>query len=278
MFDSEVEMQDTNAEYSESYDDLFSNPEGEEFEDTDDDSEPEEVTEESEKGSPEGKTTETEETLDYKYLGKVTPLPQKEVSVIAEKLGLKAEDVITQLQKGANYDESPSKKIVHRLALANGMNDEEYMKFLGKSADTIEDMKFRSKVTEEHPDWDEEKIAMQVKLDKYEAGQRAAQQAQQAKFDEHKPFIEFLAKYPDYDVQKGFPDEVAADIQKGIHPIVAYESYVQKQEYENKLTEFEQRKAQEKKRQENIERSVGSLKDNGGNDDKDLFLAGLLGR
>lgn len=280
MFDNEVEMQDTNADYSEeSYEDLFTNSDGEESEDTNDDSELEDETEvEDEEEPSEEPTSEPEQTLDYKYLGKTTPLPQKEISVIAEKLGIKAEDVITQLQKGANYDEAPSKKIVHRLAVANGMDDDAYMKFLGESADAIEEKQFRQKVTEEHPDWDEEKITMQVKLDKYEAGQKAAQKAQQEQYNENRPFIEFLAKYPDFDVQKGFPDEVAQDIQKGIHPIVAYESYVQKQNYEAKIKELNQKKAVEEKRQENKKRSVGSLKDNGGEDEKDSFLAGLLGK
>lgn len=280
MFDNEVEMQDTNAEYSEeSYEDLFIDPDSEESEDTDDDFELEDETEEKdEKGNSEEETNSEGQTFDYKYLGKTTSLPQKEVSVIAEKLGIKPEDVITQLQKGANYDESPTKRIVHRLAQANGMNDEEYMKFLGESADAIEDRQFRKKVVDEHPDWDTEKIEMQVKLDKYEAGKEAAEKARKAEFEENKPFIEFLTKFPDFDVQKGFPKEVAKDIAKGIHPIIAYESHIQKQNYEAKMQELNQKKAIEDKRQDNMRRSVGSLKDNGGGEEKDSFLAGLLGK
>lgn len=283
MFTEEVEMQDTNAEYDyeSSAENLFCDPDGEESEETNEDAELEEeneTEEEEEKETSVEETTETEQTLDYKYLGKTTPLPQKEISVIAEKLGVKPEDIIAQLQKGANYDESPTKKIVHRLAQANGMDDEGYMKFLGETATAIEDKKIRDKIVEAHPEWDDEKVEMQVKLNKIEAGKEAEQKAQQAEFDENKPFIEFLAKYPDFDVQKGFPAEVAADIQKGIHPIVAYESYVQQKNYEAKMAEFETKKAQEEKKQENRKRSVGSLKDNGGEEGKDSFLDGLLGR
>lgn len=280
MYNEEVEMQDTNAEFDDEsrYEDLFVDSEEEETEETNEESEfeDEETEEQDEEESPAEETPETEETLDYKYLGKTTPLPQREISVIAERLGIKAEDVIAQLQKGANYDESPTKKIIHRLAQANEMDDEGYMKFLGETVNTLEDRKFRNKIEEEHPDWDEEKVEMQIKLNKFEAGREAEQKAQHEEFEANKPFIEFLTKYPDYDVQKGFPEEVAEDIQKGIHPIVAYESYVQKQEYEAKMAEFETNRAKERKRQDNINRSVGSLKDNGGDEDKDSFLSGLL--
>lgn len=280
MFNEEVEMQETTADYDDDsrYDDLFLNSDDDESEDTDEDSdfEDDENEEPDEKGTPEEETPDAEETLEYKYLGKVTPLPQKEIAVIAEKLGVKAEDVITQLQKGANYDESPTRKIVHRLAMANGMDDEGYMKFLGETADTLEDRRFRDKIIDEHPDWDDEKVEMQVKLDKIEAGREAFQKAQQDEFEMHKPFIEFLAKYPNFDVQKGFPEEVAADIQRGIHPIVAYESYSQKQDYKAKMAELKIQKAKDQKRQDNIRKSIGSLRDNGGTEEKDSFLSGLL--
>lgn len=285
MFENEVEMQDTNAEYSEeSYEDLFLDSEDEDTEDTneeteyeEDDEDYEEEEEESEEETYE-ETTEEEETLDYKYLGKVTPLPQRELAVIAERLGAKPEDVIAQLQKGANYDESPTKKIIHRLAVANNLDDEAYMKFLGETATTLEERVFRDKIVEEHPDWDEEKIAMRIELDKRQATADAEYKAQQEAFEQHKPFIEFLNKYPDFDVQTGFPDEVAEDIEKGIHPIVAYESYIQKQEYESLMEEIKQTQAKEQKRADNRRRAVGSLKDNGGDEEKDPFLAGLMGR
>lgn len=284
MFENEVEMQDTNAEYSEeSYEDLFLDSKDEETEDTNEETEFEENEEDyenegkdSEENSEE-ETTETEETLDYKYLGKVTPLPQRELAVIAERLGAKPEDIIAQLQKGANYDESPTKKIIHRLAAANNLDDEAYMKFLGETATTLEQKAFRDKIVEEHPDWDEEKIAMRIELDKRQAAADAEFKAQQEAFEQNKPFIEFLAKYPDFDVQTGFPDEVSEDIAKGIHPIVAYESYVQKQEYQTLMDEIKQTQAKEKKKADNRLRSVGSLKDNGGDDEKDPFLAGLMG-
>ncbi len=279
MFNEEVEMQETNAEYDDEsrYEDLFLDSDDEETEETNEESDfEEEDEEEKEEESPAEETTETEETLDYKYLGKTTPLPQKEISVIAERLGIGTEDVIAQLQKGANYDESPTKKIIHRLAQANGMDDEGYMKFLGETANTLEDRKLREEIEAKHPEWDDEKVEMQIKLNKFEAGREAEQKARQDEFEANKPFIEFLTKYPDFDVQKGFPEEVAEDIQKGIHPIVAYESYQQKLNYEAKMAEIETTKAREKKRQENIQRSVGSLKDNGGDEDKDSFLSGLL--
>jgi hypothetical protein len=83
-----------------------------------------------------------------------------------------------------------------------------------------------------------------------------------------------MAKYPDV---KQFPKEVAEDINKGISPIVAYEAYLQKKAYEDKMEELNKMIAKEQKKEKNKAKTTGSLKDTDEGVDKDYFSEGLFG-
>ena len=103
---------------------------------------------------------------------------------------------------------------------------------------------------------------------------REAKAKEDAEFELYKPHLEFLKKYPDV---KEYPDEVAADIEKGISPIVAYESYIQKKEYAAKMEELNKQIAKEEKKAKNKANSTGSLKENDGETEDDWFSEGLFG-
>jgi hypothetical protein len=189
------------------------------------------------------------------------------------------------LQKGTNYDNSPVHKLIDKYAEANGMTRQEYIEFLEKGLPEVAENIQRNKVLSEHPDWDEEKVELAVKLNLSKMNTAKAEREQKAKeeaeFEAYKPHLEFLKKYPDV---KEYPDEVAADIEKGISPIVAYEAYLQKreyeaqkQEYETKLNELNKKIAKEERKQKNKATTTGSLKENDGDNDTDWFSEGLFG-
>lgn len=285
MFD-EV-MQDTTAEVdsetSVDYDNLFDfteeDSEEETVEETTETEESQEETEvEDEAEETDEETTEEEETVDFKYFGQTSKLNKSAIEKIGAGMGKNADEVVSLLQKGANYENSPLHKLIDKYADANGMNREEYVKFLEDGLPGLAENIQRNKVMGEHPDWDEEKVELAVKLNLSKMNtakaEREAKAKEDAEFELYKPHLEFLKKYPDV---KEYPDEVAADIEKGISPIVAYESYVQKQEYAAKMEELNKQIAKEEKKAKNKAKSTGSLKENDGDSEEDWFSKGLFG-
>ena len=286
MFD-EV-MQDTTAEIesetSFDYDNLFEFNE-EDFEEetteetTEEDSESDEEAIAEKDGETEGtteETTEEEETVDFKFFGQTSKLSKPAIEKIGQGLGKNAEEVVALLQKGTNYEHSPLHKLIDKYAEANGMNREEYVKFLENGLPGLAENIQRNKIQGEHPDWDDEKVNLAVQLNlsklntaKAEREEREKKAAEQEAF---KPHLEFLAKYPDV---KQYPDEVAKDIEKGVSPIVAYESYMQRLEYQEKLNELNKKIAKETQKQKNKAKSTGSLKDSDEGSEKDWFAEGL---
>ena len=292
MFD-EV-MQDTTAEIesetSFDYDNLFDLTEDDSEEETAEETTEEEETEEETESEEETEetaeeTTEEEETVDFKYFGQTSKLNKSAIEKIGAGIGKNADEVVSLLQKGANYDNSPVHKLIDKYAEANGMNREEYIKFLEDGLPGLAENIQRNKVMSEHPDWDEEKVELAVKLNLKEIKTAKAEKEQKAKedaeFEAYKPHLEFIKKYPDV---KEYPKEVAEDIEKGISPIVAYESYLQKQEiqklkeeYEEKINELNKKNAKEERKKKNKATTTGSLKENDGDDENDSFIVGLFG-
>ena len=70
---------------------------------------------------------------------------------------------------------------------------------------------------------------------------------------------------------------IAAEIENGISPIVAYEAYLQKMEYEQKINELNKKIAKEERKQKNKATTTGSLKENDGDNETDWFSEGLFG-
>lgn len=285
MFD-EV-MQDTTAEVdsetSVDYDNLFDfteeDSEEETVEETTETEESQEETEvEDEAEETDEETTEEEETVDFKYLGQTSKLNKSAIEKIGAGMGKNADEVVSLLQKGANYENSPLHKLIDKYAEANGMNREEYVKFLENGLPGLAETIQRNKVMGEHPDWDDEKVELAVKLNLSKMNtakaEREAKAREDAEFELYKPHLEFLKKYPDV---KEYPDEVAADIENGISPIVAYESFIQKQEYAAKMEELNKQIAKEEKKAKNKAKSTGSLKENDGDSEEDWFSKGLFG-
>lgn len=268
----EVMAQETTVDMSEtsSYDDLFTD-DAEETEEETTETETEAETKEPEADAGE-ETTEPEESLDLKYLGHTTKLPKGSIEKVGAALGKDPNEVIALLQMGMNYNNTPEKRLLARFAQANGTTYEEYIKGLEESAKGAEEDFASRRIREEHPDWDEEKVSMRAKLDLIERQKSKAAEDRAAQFELDKPILEFMQKYPDV---REFPESVKADINKGIHPIVAYESYVQNQNYEAKMATLSQELARAQKEQENRKRSTGSLKDTDDGGERDMFLEGL---
>ena len=286
MFD-EV-MQDTTAEVesetSFDYDNLFDlteeNSEEETAEETteEEETEEEETEDEEETEESDEETTEEEETVDFKYLGQTSKLNKAAIEKIGFGMGKNIEEVVALLQKGANYENTPVHKLIDKYAEANGMGREEYIKFLEDGLPGLAENIQKNKVLSEHPDWDEEKVNLAVQLNLSKMNSARAEKEEKAKkdaeFELYKPHIEFLRKYPEV---TEYPEEVAADIEKGISPIVAYEAYQQRKEYAAKLEELNKKTAKEAKKEKNKAKTTGSLKENDGDVETDWFSEGLFG-
>ncbi len=286
MFD-EV-MQDTTAEVesetSFDYDNLFDLTEENSKEETAEETTEEEETEEEETEDEEEaeeadeETTEEEETVDFKYLGQTSKLNKAAIEKIGFGMGKSTDEVVALLQKGANYENTPVHKLIDKYAEANGMGREEYIKFLEDGLPGLAENIQKNKVLSEHPDWDEEKVNLAVQLNLSKMNSARAEKEEKAKkdaeFELYKPHIEFLRKYPEV---TEYPEEVAADIEKGISPIVAYEAYQQRKEYAAKLEELNKKTAKEAKKEKNKAKTTGSLKENDGDVETDWFSEGLFG-
>lgn len=284
MFD-EV-MQETTAEVdsetSYDYDNLFALEDSEEetaeetteAEETEDEATETEEAEETEE-TPE-ETTEEEETVEFKFFGQTSQLNKPAIEKIGAGLGKSADEVIALLQKGTNYENSPLHKLMDKYADANGMSRQEYIKFLEDGLPGLAENIQRNKITNEHPDWDEEKVnlAVQLNLSKMNMAkaEKEAKEKEDAEYEMNRPHLEFMAKYPNV---REYPKEVAEDINKGIAPIVAYEAYLQRQEYAAKLEELNKQIAKQQKKERNKAKTTGSLKDNDADNEKDWFSEGL---
>ena len=286
MFD-EV-MTETTAEVesetSFDYDNLFELDEEDSEEETVEETTEAEETEEEptedeeETEEPAEETTEEEETVDFKYFGQTSKLNKAAIEKIGFGMGKSADEVVSLLQKGTNYENSPLHKLIDKYAEANGMNREEYVNFLEGNLPNLAENIQKNKIMAEHPEWDEEKVdlAVQLKLSKMNSAKAEKEEKarKDAEFETYKPHLEFLAKYPDV---KEYPEEVAAQIEKGISPIVAYESYLQEKAYAEKMAELDKKIAKEERKQKNKATTTGSLKENDGENETDWFSAGLFG-
>jgi hypothetical protein len=83
-----------------------------------------------------------------------------------------------------------------------------------------------------------------------------------------------MKKYPDV---KKYPPEVSEQIDKGISPIIAYESWLQEQRYNERMNELNKKIAKEERKQKNKVTTTGSLKENDGDNETDWFSEGLFG-
>ncbi len=277
-------MQDTTAEVdgetSVDYDNLFEFTEESEEEAAEETAEAEESEEETEQEKTEEaaeETTEEEETVDFKYFGQTSKLSKTAIEKIGSNMGKSADEIVTLLQKGANYENSPLHRLIDKYAEANGMNREEYVKFLEDTLPGLAESIQRNKVAEEHPDWDDEKVELQAKLNLTRMNaaktEREEKEKRIAEYEANKPFLEFIAKYPNV---KEFPAEVERQIAKGISPIIAYESYIQEKEYNAKMQEINKQIAKEERKAKNKAKSTGSLKENDGDEEEDWFSKGLF--
>lgn len=285
----EVIQKTTDIEESQTdfdYDNLFDidDSEGETSEETTEEKEPEneetKTSDESDKTEETAEeTTEEEETVDFKFLGQVSKLNKSAVEKIGSGIGKSADEVVALLQKGTNYGNSPLDKLIGKYADANGMSREDYVKFLENGLAGLEENIQRNKVVAEHPDWDEEKVNLAVQLQLTKINTEKAKAEEQAKKDAeyelYKPHLEFIAKYPDV---KEYPKEVAAEIDKGVSPIIAYQAYLNEKEYQAKLEELNQKISQEEKKIKNKSKSTGSLRDNSSDEEHDWFAEGLFGK
>ena len=233
-------------------------------------------------------TTQPEPTVTLKYLGKDFPVPQKAAQAVADSLGMNGEgDLLTALQKGMNYDHAventPLHKLMAQYAEANDMTMDEYVRYLQENVETTVKQVEEGKVRTAHPEWDDEKVQMQVELNRTqrktakaeaERQKAASVQAQQPSEDERlKPFLDFMAAYPDV---KEFPPEVARKINEDkMPPIAAYKAWQREEALRQQNEELQTKLQQAEKKNLNKAKSPGSVNDTT-QEVPDDFLTGLF--
>ncbi len=223
-----------------------------------------------------------ETTLPVKFLGKEYPIPQSEIKSLAERLGIKEEDVIPTIQKGLNYDHAvtstPLHKKIAKLAELNGKTPEEYSEFLEHAANEIGLRHEIDNVRKQYPELSDEAVEIIAqknlengKLADYKKAKETEEQQKQKEEQDIAPYRAFHAKYPDV---SRFPDEVAAMINAGTDPIFAYELYTKNQE---QITNLTNENTELKQKQTNYYSSMGSSKASAAGEDYDDFLSGFFG-
>ena len=297
MDENEVFMEDTTpsdtSETSWDGSDLFTEePESEAEPNTTADEgaegEAEEPKTENEPSTEPENTTPPEPTVTLKYLGKDFPVPQKAAQAVADSLGMNGEgDLLTALQKGMNYDHAventPLHKLMSQYAEANDMTMDEYVRYLQENVETTAKQIEEGKVRTAHPEWDDEKVQMQVELNRTqrktakaeaERQKAAAVQDKQPSEDEKlKPFLDFIAAYPDV---KEFPPEVARKINEDkMPPIAAYKAWQREEELKRQNEELQTKLQQAEKKNLNKAKSPGSVNDTT-QEVPDDFLTGLF--
>lgn len=223
-----------------------------------------------------------ETTLPVKFLGKEYPIPQSEIKSLAERLGIKEEEVIPTIQKGLNYDHAvantPLHKRIARLAELNGKTPEEYSDFLDNAANEIGLRHEIDNVRKQYPELSDEAVEIIAqknvengKLSEYKRAKETEEKQEKDRENELAPYRAFCAKYPDV---KEFPQEVAAMINAGTDPTFAYELYTKNQEQIKNLTN---ENTELKQKQTNYYSSMGSSKASAAGEDYDDFLSGFFG-
>lgn len=215
------------------------------------------------------------ETIDYRFNHEVKSLDRKAVDSIASALGMTAEDVVANLQKGTDYERvrqmnEQNQGVINRISEWGGVAPNEIEKLLDRmTAQTAMQSAMRS-VREQYPDLPDNVLQdmarMRVTAQMATERERKAAEQKQKEEQRDRPWVDFFVNHPEISPDK-VPHEVLDGVNAGLSPNEAWLSYQLKQ----KEIELQQTK----KTQTNKQKAIGSLGGEVSDEKKDPFLEGF---
>lgn len=218
-------------------------------------------------------TTEPD-VLTAKYLGKEMPFDRKSVESIATVLGVQPGDVITQLQKGLNYDKVAEERerlrnaeefaVLDHYAKIAGVPRAQYLEMLKQNQRQAEIEAMTQSVAQQYP---EAPPAVLNELAQLRQQQQLETQRRQADEQRHKPWFELFEQFPEAR-GKELPQEVLTMVGNGARPVEAW------LRHENNL--IRQRNAADEQNAKNKQTAIGSLRGDSADGAKDPFDEGFF--
>lgn len=239
--------------------------------------------------SSEGDTTPEEdeaepknETIPYSYNHKTTDLPLGAVTAIAKALGMEAQDVVTTLQKGSNYDTLQGRQTpyedaitrINRFADMNGVSREEAIAKAIDALDIVDASKYLDEIKRQYPTAPQgmiqEMALMRVRQDASRPTPTETKEMEAAEKQEKERegmWTSFFRAHPDVKADNLSPRMLQA-LENYENPELVYMSE------QNALLQKQLSELQEKSSRK--ARSTGTAKSNTGQAGYDAFLDGYL--
>lgn len=217
----------------------------------------------------------TTETISYKHFQDVKELDRKAVDSIASALGMTAEDVVANLQKGTDYERvrqmnEQNQGVINRISEWGGVAPNEIEKLLDRmTAQTAMQSAMRA-IREQYPDLPDNVLQDMARM--RVAAQMATERERKAAEQKHqeeqrdRPWVDFFMNHPEISPET-LPREVLDGANTGLSPNEAWLSYQLKQ----KDIELQQMQ----KTQTNKQKAIGSMGGEVSDEKKDPFLEGF---
>lgn len=261
--------------------DLFDTTDEPEVEETEPSAEDKTVEKEPTPAVPEDKPAEgTDDTVEVKYNREAKAIDRSAAMKISEALGMSVDELVTNIQKGMNYDKATERRArddqdnsiiaaVKEMAARTGKTNEEIVKAIEASIESIQLQSAMKKVRGENPYIDDrlaEKMArMQMEIDRKDQNRRITNQTDQERERAVKPWRDLFERFSDLKPDN-IPAEVMDAYEKGVSPIEAYLQY----QVDQKDVEL----ARARKQAEVKGKNTGSMKSQGV-ETKDTFEEGF---
>lgn len=219
------------------------------------------------------------ETIDYSYNHRTTALNYASVKSIAESLGMSAQDVVTILQKGSNYDvlqsrQDPYKGAIDRIdrfANGNKLSREEAIKRTIDALDVVESARYIDEIKAQYPDatpkYLQDMAMMRVRQD-LNTPVLPTEEENKAEVERQQKWVSFFKAHPDQSADSLSPRMVEA-LENFEDPEFVFVS--------ERNAELERQLKEIREKQDKAARSTGTSKRTSGATGKDAFLDAFLG-
>lgn len=225
-------------------------------------------------------TPTIEETIDYSYNHKTTPIPKSSVEAIGKALGYTPEEVVTILQKGSNYDtlvsrQQPYDGLIEQIrgyATDNNLELPDAVRKMQDALDVVNAGKYVNELRQKYPNSDPRLIQDMAISRAREASKQSAAARQQnaeqiAKANEEKMWTEFFANHAE-----ARPENLSPRMLQALENHEDPERVYMAERYaaiEKELNDLKQKSS-------NASRSTGSARKSSGATPKDEFLDAFM--
>ena len=183
-------------------------------------------------------SAEVSDTVQVQYNHEAKSIDRSAAMKISESLGMSVEDLVSNLQKGMNYDtlenrinskNNESLQALRSLAARTGKTETEIITAIESTFESVELQNAAEKIRKENPDLDDDVVErmarMQAELDKKSRAETAASNAEAERVKAPQPWVDFFIRYPGL-AKEPVPEEVIKAVVEGESPTVAYLEYL----------------------------------------------------